>query len=78
MKCSLLLLVAIALNTLASLPATEPSVDDVKRILAEMEPRIRSIYDRREFRPNEFSAKWLPDSSGYLIQQLDPRTNQQV
>jgi len=72
------LLVVIALNPLVSLSAAEPSNADVKRILVEMELRIRAIYDRREFRPADFSAKWLPDSTGYVIPELDSTTNNRV
>jgi len=78
MKKSLVLLFAIVLNPLVALPASEPLIDEGKRILGEMEPRIQAIYERREFRPAEFSAEWLPDSSGYLIQELEPTTNQAV
>ena len=39
-------------------------------------PRLQSIYDRNEFRPVSFQASWLPDSSGFTVQQLDPETNQ--
>jgi dipeptidyl-peptidase-4 len=36
--------------------------------------RFQSIYDRGEFRADEFQAEWLPDGSGYLIRQRDPET----
>jgi dipeptidyl-peptidase-4 len=77
-KHALLLLVALALSPLTTLPAAGPPFDEVRRILAEAEPRIRAIFERREFRPAEFSAEWLPDSSGYRIQQRDPRTHERV
>jgi dipeptidyl-peptidase-4 len=78
MKLVLLLLVAFAWNPLATLRAGESPAEDTKQILSEAEPRIRAIYERREFRPAEFSAEWLPDSSGYRIQERDPKTNQRV
>ena len=37
------------------------------RILAEAETRLKSIYEKREFTPATFSAKWLRDSSGYVV-----------
>lgn len=77
-KHALPLLVAFTLNPLTALPAAGPPFDEAKRILAEAEPRIRAIYERREFRPAEFSAEWLPDSSGYRIQEPDPNTSEQV
>jgi dipeptidyl-peptidase-4 len=76
MKQPFALLIVIALSLLGTLRAAEPSVEETKRALAEAEPRIRAIYERREFRPAEFSAEWLPDSSGFRIQERDPKTNQ--
>jgi dipeptidyl-peptidase-4 len=78
MKYPVTLLVALALSPLASLWADDSSKEEVRRMLAEVEPRIRAIYERREFRHAEFSAEWLPDSSGYRIQERDPKTNQPI
>ncbi|MEY4568283.1 MAG: Prolyl tripeptidyl peptidase precursor, partial [Planctomycetota bacterium] len=36
------------------------------------EPRIKSIYDRGDFRANNFRPQWLDDSSGFLIEETDP------
>lgn len=41
----------------------------------ETENRLKAIYDRGEFRPVKFQAQWFPDSSGYTVQELDPKTN---
>ena len=71
-------LFALALSPLAILWAAETPAEAVRRQLAEVEPRIRAIYERREFRATEFSAEWLPDSSGYRIQERDPKTNERV
>ena len=60
-------------NARAASPA-----EATKRVLAEAELRIRVIYERREFRAAEFSAEWLPDSSGYRIQKRDPKTNELI
>ena len=71
-------LVALTLSPLAILWAAETPVEAVRRQLAEAEPRIRAIFERREFRSAEFSAEWLPDSSGYRIQELDSNTNERA
>ena len=42
----------------------------------EAESRLQAIYDRGEFRARTFQAKWLPDSSGYTVQERDSQTNQ--
>ena len=73
-----LVLVAIFIAPLTTVQAAEPSADQIKRILAESEPRVRAIFERREFRPADFSAEWLPDSSGYVIQERDPKSNQRA
>ncbi len=44
----------------------------------ETENRLKSIYDRGEFRPQKFEAEWLPDSSGYTVQERDPKTDKMV
>lgn len=66
---------ALTLTSILSLHANDGRSDEVQHKLAEAEPRIRAIYERREFRPAEFSAEWLPDSSGYRISEYDPKTN---
>ncbi|MCA9060373.1 MAG: DPP IV N-terminal domain-containing protein, partial [Planctomycetaceae bacterium] len=37
--------------------------------------RLRAIYERGDFRPREFQAQWLPDSSGYTVREHDAKTN---
>ena len=44
----------------------------------ETESRLKAIYERREFRPRMFDAEWLPDSSGYTLQERDPKTDQLI
>jgi dipeptidyl-peptidase-4 len=72
----LLLSLVFTMTSMTTLPATERPPATTRRILADLEPRIRAIYERREFRPAEFVAAWLPDSSGYWIQKRDPQTNE--
>lgn len=78
MKHLFTFLIAFALSPLATLLAADPPAEETKRVLAEAEPRIRAIYDRREFRAAEVSAEWHPDSSGYRIQERDPKTNELI
>lgn len=42
------------------------------------EPRIKGIYERGEFRPKSFRPKWLSDSSGFLLDEVDPSTSNQA
>ncbi len=48
------------------------------QILAETESRLKGIYERGEFRPRMFQAEWLPDSSGYTVQELNPKTDERI
>lgn len=36
------------------------------------EARLKAIYERGEFRARRFKAEWLPDSTGYTVQQREP------
>lgn len=40
------------------------------------EARLHSIYDRSEFRAKNFRPTWLPDSSGFVVEEIDPQTKQ--
>ena len=46
--------------------AASPAEESNARLLAQVEPRIRSICETDEFRMRSFRTTWLPDSSGYL------------
>ncbi len=41
----------------------------------ETESRLKAIYELGEFRPLKLQAEWLPDSSGYIVQERDPKTD---
>ncbi len=41
----------------------------------DTEARLKGIYEQGEFRPKTFLAEWLPDSSGYTVQEQDPDKN---
>jgi len=41
-----------------------------EKVLADVESRLKSIYEKRDFAPAPFPGKWLADSSGYLM--LEP------
>ena len=38
------------------------------------EPRLKSIYERGEFRAKSFQPSWLSDSSGFLVDEVDAIT----
>lgn len=40
--------------------------------------RLKSVYDRGDFRAKEFSAQWSPDSSGYSVQQQDAEADRTI
>lgn len=40
------------------------------------EARLKAIYDHREFRAREYRPTWLSDSSGFVIEEVDPLTKQ--
>ena len=44
----------------------------------ETESRLKAIYERGEFRPQKFQAEWLPDSTGYTVQERDPKTDKMI
>jgi dipeptidyl-peptidase-4 len=75
MRMSPTLLLAVALHALATVAAAESSRETTQRILAALEPRMRAIYERREFRPAEVAAEWLPDSSGFRLRRRDSATD---
>ena len=46
--------------------AASTSAEESARLLAQIEPRFKAIYERDEFAIRSFTATWLPDGSGYL------------
>ena len=44
----------------------------------ETQSRLRDVYERGTFRPKRFQAEWLPDSSGYLVREHDPESNEPI
>jgi dipeptidyl-peptidase 4 len=46
--------------------AASPAAEERARLLAQVEPRIKAIYETDEFRMRSFRGTWLPDGSGYL------------
>ena len=61
------LLAALAAASFArSTPAASPATQASARLLAQVEPRIKAIYETDEFRMRSFRGTWLPDGSGYL------------
>jgi len=42
------------------------------------EARFKAIYERGEFRAKNFQPMWLSDSSGFVTEEVDPRTKQTI
>ncbi len=42
------------------------------------EPRLKSIYERGEFRAKSVQPQWLSDSTGFLVDEVDPSTGKQA
>jgi dipeptidyl-peptidase-4 len=63
-RCALTLLLAASFARWAQ-AAGAPAEENARR-LAQIEPRIKAIYETNEFAVRSFTATWLPDGSGYL------------
>ncbi len=64
LRCLLTFLVVAAFAR--SAPAVSPVSAETNRLLEQVEPRIKAIYEANEFATRSFGATWLPDGSGYL------------
>ncbi len=42
------------------------------------EARLKAIYDRSEFRAKNFQPKWLRDSSGFVVDEIEPDSKNRV
>ena len=49
-----------------------------EQALKTTESQLRSIYERNEFRARRFRARWLPDSSGYIVRERRGRVRYDV
>jgi outer membrane protein assembly factor BamB len=58
--------VLVAAAPLQAAPAADPAKEVNARLLSQVEPRLKALYETDQFRMRGFSAAWLPDSSGYL------------
>jgi len=65
LRCALAFLLAAVFAR--SAPAADTGTEDRARLLAQVEPRLKAIYDSNEFSVRSFRATWLPDGSGYLM-----------
>ena len=63
-RWALTFLVAASFSRPAQGASASPKDGD--RLLAQIEPRIKAIYETNEFAMRSFRAIWLPDGSGYL------------
>jgi dipeptidyl-peptidase 4 len=74
-SCFILAGVVTAIVIAEARGQTANSHDD---LLQRAESRFRAIYERNEYRPRPFQAEWLPDSSGYTVQEPAPGTESQL
>lgn len=84
LRVAMLALVVSALDGVQAGVADENQVgaeiaeEATARLLSEVEPRIRAIYETDEFRVRSFDATWLPDGTEVntaLVQDLTPGTD---
>ena len=73
MKTNLAFSCIAAAWTAVSVAAPESSIqENRKSTLAKIEPRLRGIYEKGEYRAGRFRGDWLPDSSGYTVMERVP------
>ena len=65
-------LVIVAFAFLVQAARAHITAEDSAKLLAEAEPRIRAIYDTKDFAVKTFQAPWLPDGSGYMTLETAP------
>lgn len=75
-RATVLLPTIIALSLMTGPAAVWAQTSSVDGWRSVAEERLKAIYSRREFRAKPFRADWLPDSSGYVVQERDPETKQ--
>ncbi len=71
-----LLTLTLPLALAAQVTAQPTQNDSTSQTYAEA--RLKSIYDRGEFRAKSFRPNWLSDSSGFVADELDPQSNSQA
>ncbi len=69
---SALFLLALAITPVAAQTAQDSAWQP------EAEARLKAIYERGEFRSPKFQARWLPDSSGYTVEEREPGKDQPI
>lgn len=71
-----LLLLSIVTSLTPQISSAQTTNDSAWQSHAE--PRLKSIYERGEFRAKSVQPKWLSDSSGFLLDDVDPVTSKQT
>lgn len=66
------LLLCLALGISRALAQSDPNPP----WQAETQSRLKAIFDGGEFRAQKFQAEWLPDSSGYTLEERAPNTKE--
>ncbi len=73
---SLVLLLCVEIPQTQS--QSQAQTRDTATLLERAKPRLQAVYERREFRPAEFRAEWLADSSGYILEERDPESTKPI
>jgi hypothetical protein len=59
----------------AGVPLAADERDDRAKALAEAKTRLKSIYESGDFVAKTFSGKWLSDSTGYMLLEIQNRNS---
>lgn len=71
-------IIILALASFAASPILSLTAQPAQNVAwpSYAEERIKSIYDRGEFRAKVIRPNWLNDSSGFVADEIDPKTKQ--
>ena len=69
---------AISLTFLVVTRGVIAEMPDESHWQSQAEARLKAIYDRGEFRAKSYQPKWLSDSSGFIVEDIDPETRQTI
>ncbi len=64
--------------TLLSVPSSNAQRAEDSTWQSHAEPRLKSIYERGEFRVKSVQPSWMSDSSGFLVNEADPIAKKQT
>lgn len=77
-RAAIWLCAAMTLAFFGGVRAVTAQAADGPNWQSHAEARLKSIYDRGDFRAKNYRPRWLSDSSGFVVEEVDPRTKQLV